>query len=64
MKEILKNAIYMARRFKTASTLNLIGLVVAFATCYLLLTQIIYQYTYNRGVDDYQRLYRMESNFT
>ena len=53
----------MARRFKTASTLNLIGLVVAFATCYLLLTQIIYQYTYNRGVDDYQRLYRMESNF-
>ena len=63
MKETLKNAIYMARRFKTASTLNLIGLVVAFATCYLLLTQIIYQYTYNRGVDDYQRLYRMESNF-
>ena len=54
----------MARRFKTASTLNLMGLVVAFAACYLLLTQIIYQYTYNRGVDDYQRLYRMESNFT
>ena len=64
MKEILKNAFYMARRFKTASTLNLIGLVVAFATCYLLLTQIIYQYNYNRGVDDYQRLYRMESNFS
>lgn len=64
MKETLKNAYYMARRFKTASTLNLFGLVVAFAACYLLLTQIIFQYTYNRGVDDYQRLYRMESNFT
>lgn len=64
MKETLMNAIYMARRFKTASTLNLFGLVVAFAACYLLLTQIIFQYTYNRGVDDYQRLYRMESNFT
>lgn len=64
MKEILKNAYYMARRFKTATTLNLFGLVVAFAACYLLLTQIIYQYTYNRGVDDYQRLYRMECNFT
>ena len=64
MKETLKNAYYIARRFKTASTLNLFGLVVAFAACYLLLTQIVYQYTYNRGVDDYQRLYRMESNFT
>ena len=58
------NAYYMARRFKAASTLNLFGLVVAFAACYLLLTQIIFQYTYNRGVDDYQRLYRMESDFT
>ena len=64
MKESLKNAYYMARRFKTATTLNLFGLVVAFAACYMLLTQIIYQFTYNRGVDDYQRLYRMESNFT
>ena len=64
MKEVLMNAIYMARRFKTATTLNLFGLVVAFAACYLLLTQIIFQYTYNRGVDDYQRLYRMESDFT
>lgn len=53
----------MARRFKTASWLNLFGLVVAYATCYLLLSQIIYQYTYNRSVDDYQQLYRMESNF-
>ena len=64
MKETLKNAYYMARRFKIATTLNLFGLVVAFAACYMLLTQIIYQFTYNRGVDDYQRLYRMESNFT
>lgn len=63
MKEIFRNAFYMARRFKTASVFNLTGLVVAFATCYMLLTQIIYQYTYNRGVDDYQRVYRMESNF-
>lgn len=62
MKEILKNAIYMARRFKTVSRFNLIGLVVAFATCYLLMTQITYQYTYNRGVDNYQRLYRMDCN--
>lgn len=53
----------MARRFKTATCLNLFGLVVTYASCYLLLSQIIYQYTYNRSVDDYQQLYRMESNF-
>ena len=62
MKEVLYNAFYMARRFKVASIFNLIGLIVAFTSCYLLLTQLMYQYSYNRGVDDYQRLYRMESN--
>ena len=63
MKIILKNIIYMARRFKTATAFNLIGLVVAFAAFYLLLAQIIYQASYNHGVTDYQRIYRMEANY-
>ena len=53
----------MARRFKLASALNLIGLVVSFAAFYLLMTQIIYQTTYNHGIKDYDRLYRLESDF-
>ena len=53
----------MARRFKLASALNLIGLVVSFAAFYLLMTQIIYQTTYNHSIKDYDRLYRLESDF-
>ena len=63
MREILRNIIYMGRRFKLATTLNFIGLVVAFASFYLLMTQVIYQTTYNRGIDDHERIYRLESDY-
>lgn len=63
MSEILNNLIYMARRFKTATALNLVGLILAFVAFYLLMTQIIYQTTYNHGIKDYERIYRMESDY-
>lgn len=63
MRDTLKNIIYIARHFKLATLLNVAGLVVAFATFYLLMTQVIYQATYNHGVDDYERIYRMETDF-
>jgi len=63
MREILNNIIYTARRFKLATTLNIIGLIVAFASFYLLLTQIDYQLSYNHALDDYQTLYRVESDY-
>ena len=63
MSEVFKNIIYMARRFKIATWFNIICLVVAFATFYLLLTQIHYQRTYNHQVKDYERVYRMETNY-
>lgn len=63
MRDTLKNIIYIARHFKLATFLNVAGLVVAFATFYLLMTQVIYQATYNHGVDDYERIYRMETDF-
>ena len=63
MREILNNIIYTARRFKLATTLNIIGLIVAFASFFLLLTQIGYQLNYNHGLADYERLYRLESNY-
>lgn len=50
----------MARRFKVATTFNMAGLVVAFAAFYLLMTQIIYQVTYNHGIEDSNRIYRLE----
>ena len=57
---ILRNLWYMARRFKTATTLNFVGLVVAFAACYLFLTQVTFNHSYNRGLTDYATLYRVE----
>ena len=63
MREIFRNIFYMSRRFKLASSLNLIGLVIAFAAFYLLMTQIVYQRSYNHSIKDYERLYRMESDF-
>ena len=53
----------MARRFPLATAFNMIGLIVAFATFYLLMTQIIYQKTYNHDITDYKQLYRMESDY-
>ena len=52
----------MARRFKVATVLNLLGLILAFATFYLLMTQIIFQRTYNHDVKDYERVYLMETD--
>ena len=63
MSEILNNLIYMAQRFKTATTLNMVGLILAFVAFYVLMTQIIYQTTYNHGIKDYERIYRMESDY-
>ena len=40
--DIIKNLWYMARRFKTATVLNLLGLTVAFTAFYLLITQVDY----------------------
>ena len=57
---IFRNILYMARRFKTATMLNFIGLVVAFSACYLFLTQVIYNHSYNKGLTNYQQFYRVE----
>ena len=52
----------MARRFKIATVLNMLGLIVAFSTFYMLMTQIIYQRTYNHEVKDHERIYLMVTN--
>lgn len=57
---MLKQLIYMARRFKTATVLNFTGLTVAFAACYLFLTQVTYNHSYNKGLANYEQLYRVE----
>lgn len=63
MKEAFKNLIYMARRYKLPTALNTVGLILAFATFYLLMTQIRYQRSYNHLESDCDRLYRLECNY-
>ncbi len=63
IKETFKNLIYMARRFKLATTLNLLGPILAYIAFYLLMTQISYQRSYNHGVQDHERIYRMECSY-
>lgn len=57
---IFRNLLYMARRFKTATVLNFVGLTVAFVACYLFLTQVTYNHSYNKELTDSERLYRLE----
>ena len=61
MKEVLRNIWCMARRFKTATTLNFLGLVVAFAAFYLLMTQVDYARSYNASITDADRVFRVEA---
>ena len=61
MKEVLRNFWYMARRFKTATTLNFVGLTVAFAAFYMLMTQVVYNISYNSCISDNERVFRFET---
>ena len=56
----MKSFIYIFRKFRTASILNLIGLTVAFAAFFIFMTQVEYGYNYNKSLKDYERLYRLE----
>lgn len=56
----MKTFLYMFRRYRIATLLNLFGLSVAVATFYLFMTQVIYNRTYNHNINDYEHVYRLE----
>ena len=58
---IFRNMLYMARRFKTATVLNFIGLTVALTAFYLLMTQVLYNISYNSCIPDNERVFRFET---
>ena len=55
----MKSLLYLFRRYKLASSLNLLGLVVAFTGCYVLLTQISFIGQFNHGIKDYENIRRV-----
>ena len=56
----MKSLLYMFRRYRVATLLNLLGLGVAVVTFYLFMTQVIYNRTYNHNIHDYKHMYRLE----
>jgi putative ABC transport system permease protein len=61
MKAILRNLLSVARRFKLAATLNILGLSVAFATFMVIMVQLDYDYGFDKFHQDSDKIFRMES---
>jgi putative ABC transport system permease protein len=57
---IFKNFLTTLRRFKASSILNILGLAVAFASFYIIVTQVRWELTYNKGIPDSDRVYMVE----
>lgn len=57
----LRNFLTTLKRFSVSSLLNIIGLAVAFATAYLILVQVHYDFTYNKTLPDSDRVFVLQS---
>ena len=60
MNTLARNFSYTFRRFLTASVLNIIGLAIAVASFFVIMTQVDYDLNFNKGYKDYQNIYRLE----
>lgn len=56
----MKTLLYMFRRYRVATVLNLLGLGIAVATFYLFMTQVIYNRTYNHNIPNHERIFRLD----
>lgn len=56
----MKTLLYLLRRHMVASLLNFMGIVLAVAGGYIMLTQVIYSAQYNHGIPDYRRVCRVD----
>ena len=57
MKHLIRNFFSTIRRYKLSSLLNVLGMAVAFATFYVILTQVSYNFGYNKKVKDADRIF-------
>ncbi|MDL2308925.1 ABC transporter permease [Bacteroidales bacterium OttesenSCG-928-B11] len=60
MKLILRNLLHIFRRYRLATILNILGLSVAFAAFIIIMTQVLYEWSYNDVHEDGDRIYRIE----
>ncbi len=59
MKTIIRNFTSIFRKFVTANLLNLLGLSLAFASFFVIMTQVSYDLGYNKNFTEYENLYRI-----
>ena len=57
MKIAFKNFLTTLKRYKTASVLNIVGLTLAFMAFYIIMAQVVYNVSYNRSIEDSERVY-------
>ena len=57
MKMVFKNFITTLRRYWVASALNIAGLTLAFMALYILISQVVYELSFNRSIKDHERTY-------
>ena len=62
MKYIFINFINTLRHYKASSLLNIVGMAVAFAAFYIILTQVIWGFSYNKGLEDEDRIFLVTYN--
>ncbi len=59
MKTIVRNFTSIFKKFVTANLLNLLGLSLAFASFFVIMTQVNYDLSYNKSFTEHENLYRM-----
>ena len=66
MKYIFHNFLNTLRRYRVSSLLNVVGMAVAFGTFYVILTQVSFDFGYNRSLKDADRTFIIStpSNYT
>ena len=56
----IKNFITLLKRYTTSSLLNILGMALAFAAVYLIMVQVNYDLSYNKGIPNARNIYRLE----
>ena len=59
MKSIIRNFTSIFRKFVTANVLNLLGLSMAFASFFVIMTQVNYDLGYNKSFTEHEKLFRL-----
>ena len=62
MKTIIRNFTSIFRKFVVANVLNLLGLSLAFASFFVIMTQVNYDLSYNKSFTEHENLFRMTMN--